>query len=137
MEYQCPHFHSGSGLQTCESGPGGCSDKCRFGGNCLWCNVPFVDDEIFFGPTAKYVDETISLIPDFIANCGMARVFAYLMQPSASVTDEAIFEDVSNTIEKALLNIATHYSGHTSIAQRSLHQVLEKLMQENEQLSLL
>jgi glutamate dehydrogenase/leucine dehydrogenase len=100
-------------------------------------NVPFVDDEIFFGPTAKYVDETISLIPDFIANCGMARVFAYLMQPSASVTDEAIFEDVSNTIEKALLNIATHYSGHTSIAQRSLHQVLEKLMQENEQLSLL
>jgi glutamate dehydrogenase/leucine dehydrogenase len=39
-------------------------------------NVPFVDDQVFFGPTAKYTDERISLLPDFIANCGMARVFA-------------------------------------------------------------
>jgi glutamate dehydrogenase/leucine dehydrogenase len=100
-------------------------------------NVPFVDDGIFFGPTAKYVDDTISLIPDFIANCGMARVFAYLMQPAASVTDEAIFEDVSSTIEKALANVAGHYSGHTHIAQRALHQILEKLTMKKEQLSLL
>ncbi len=100
-------------------------------------NVPFVDDEIFFGPTARYVDDTISLIPDFIANCGMARVFAYLMQSSASVTDEAIFQDVSDTIKKALATIASRHSGHTHIAQRALHQVLEKLMVTEEQLSLL
>lgn len=43
-------------------------------------NVPFADPEIFFGPIAEYTDNKVALIPDFIANCGMARVFAYLMQ---------------------------------------------------------
>ncbi len=100
-------------------------------------NVPFVDDGIFFGETARYVDETISLIPDFIANCGMARVFAYLMQETAVVTDEAIFEDVSATIKKALLKIAAEEQGSARIASRSLHQVLEKLTAPKEQLSLL
>ena len=42
-------------------------------------NVPFADPEIFFGSIAGYADEKLALIPDFIANCGMARVFAYLI----------------------------------------------------------
>ena len=42
-------------------------------------NVPFADPEIFYGEIAESVDERIAVIPDFIANCGMARVFAYLM----------------------------------------------------------
>jgi glutamate dehydrogenase/leucine dehydrogenase len=37
-------------------------------------NVPFADKEIFFGPIMEDVDSRISLIPDFISNCGMARV---------------------------------------------------------------
>jgi glutamate dehydrogenase/leucine dehydrogenase len=65
-------------------------------------NVPFVDDEVFFGPTAKYADEHTGIIPDFIANCGMARVFAYLMQREAVMTDQAIFSDTSATIRRAL-----------------------------------
>jgi glutamate dehydrogenase/leucine dehydrogenase len=68
-------------------------------------NVPFVDDNIFFGPTASYVDSKISIIPDFIANCGMARVFAYLMQQDVPMTDKDIFEDVSTTIKKAILKL--------------------------------
>ena len=43
-------------------------------------NVPFADNEIFFGPISEFTDQNISLLPDFISNCGMARVFAYLMQ---------------------------------------------------------
>ena len=39
-------------------------------------NVPFGDPEIFFGPTGEFADNNISVVPDFIANCGMARVFA-------------------------------------------------------------
>ena len=35
----------------------------------------------------------------------MARVFGYLMQEDAVVEDEAIFEDVSNTICNALRDI--------------------------------
>lgn len=41
-------------------------------------NVPFADKEIFFGPIMEFTDKRVSLIPDFISNCGMARVFAYL-----------------------------------------------------------
>jgi glutamate dehydrogenase/leucine dehydrogenase len=65
-------------------------------------NVPFADKEIFYGPIAEYADDRVSVIPDFIANCGMARVFAYCMQEGAALTDQGIFEDVSNTIAKAL-----------------------------------
>jgi glutamate dehydrogenase (NAD(P)+) len=65
-------------------------------------NVPFADKEIFYGPIAEYADDRVSVIPDFIANCGMARVFAYCMQEGAALTDQGIFQDVSNTIAKAL-----------------------------------
>jgi len=68
-------------------------------------NVPFADHDIFYGPTAQYADENLSIIPDFIANSGMARVFAYLMQEDVVMTDEAIFKDVSDTIRQALLNL--------------------------------
>jgi glutamate dehydrogenase/leucine dehydrogenase len=66
-------------------------------------NVPFADPEIFFGPIANYADEHLSLIPDFISNCGMARVFAYLMSNDLKeITDDGIFQDTSNTIKVAL-----------------------------------
>lgn len=65
-------------------------------------NVPFADPEIFFGTTGLWADEQVSVIPDFIANCGMARVFAYLMTDEAELTDDGIFKDVSGTILKAL-----------------------------------
>jgi glutamate dehydrogenase/leucine dehydrogenase len=65
-------------------------------------NVPFADKEIFFGSISEFTDERLSVIPDFIANCGMARVFAYLMKADVNMTDTAIFEDTSNTIMNAL-----------------------------------
>ena len=61
-------------------------------------NVPFADKEIFFGPISGYADSKVSVIPDFIANCGMARVFAYLMEASGELTDHAIFSDTSRII---------------------------------------
>lgn len=91
-------------------------------------NVPFTDDEVFFGPTAKYTDTKISLVPDFIANCGMARVFAYLMQPGVDVTDRGIFSDVSNTILKALQTVNAENKGTTNIATTALGMALDKLL---------
>jgi glutamate dehydrogenase/leucine dehydrogenase len=91
-------------------------------------NVPFVDDEVFFGPTARFADQQISLIPDFIANCGMARVFAYLMQPEAQMTDEAIFGDVSATIEKALREIYQFHPDTHGISAAALEMALTKLI---------
>lgn len=65
-------------------------------------NVPFADKEIFYGPIMEHTDHAISLIPDFISNCGMARVFAYFMEQRVQMTDEAIFYDTSDTIRRAL-----------------------------------
>jgi glutamate dehydrogenase/leucine dehydrogenase len=91
-------------------------------------NVPFVDDQVFFGPTAKEVDAKISLIPDFIANCGMARVFAYLMQPHVKVTDSAIFDDVSNTIRKGLQDVQAANPDSKNLSTTALTIALEKLV---------
>jgi glutamate dehydrogenase/leucine dehydrogenase len=91
-------------------------------------NVPFIDDEVFFGPTAKYTDQKISVIPDFIANCGMARVFAYLMQPHALLTDERIFTDVSQTIRRALQEVMKINASPTQISTTALTAALGKLM---------
>ncbi|WP_226389593.1 Glu/Leu/Phe/Val dehydrogenase dimerization domain-containing protein [Penaeicola halotolerans] len=91
-------------------------------------NVPFADPEIFFGPTGVFADERIAIIPDFIANCGMARVFAYLMQDHAELTDDAIFRDVSNTIKKALKKTHGVNPKTTKIAQSSFEIALKQLV---------
>lgn len=95
-------------------------------------NVPFIDDEVFFGLTAKYTDQKISVIPDFIANCGMARVFAYLMQPNALLTDERIFTDVSQTIRRALQEVMKINESPTQISTTALTVALGKLMRVSE-----
>ena len=75
-------------------------------------NVPFADPEIFFGRIADKADNNLTVIPDFISNCGMARVFAYLMSNDLhSLTDQNIFNDTSNTIKKG----TSRYTCKTSI----------------------
>jgi hypothetical protein len=43
------------------------------------------------------VDHKVSLIPDFISNCGMAGVC--LLHGKVQMTDEAIFQDTSEIIK--------------------------------------
>lgn len=92
-------------------------------------NVPFADPEIFFGPIADYADNHISVIPDFISNCGMARVFAYLMSNDLdTLTDEGIFEDTSETIRIALQNTNTKNKAKTGIAKAAFEIALNQLI---------
>jgi glutamate dehydrogenase/leucine dehydrogenase len=91
-------------------------------------NVPFADPEIFFGSTGLDADEKISIIPDFIANCGMARVFAYFMESEAVIEDAAIFNDISNTIRKALEKTKKVNPAKTKIAQASFEIALKQLV---------
>lgn len=91
-------------------------------------NVPFEDKEIFFGPIAEIVDSKISLIPDFISNCGMARVFAYLMGEDAVITDEAIFSDVSEIIRKAIEDTFTKNNSTTHFAKTAFEIALKQLV---------
>lgn len=91
-------------------------------------NVPFADSEIFFGPIGVWADEKIAVIPDFVANCGMARVFAYLMSDDAEVTDKAIFSDVSNTIKEAMKKAYLKNPEKTKLAQTSFEIALTQLV---------
>ncbi len=91
-------------------------------------NVPFADPEIFFGPIGVWTDLRVSVIPDFIANCGMARVFAYLMSDNVEVTDKAIFSDVSRTIEKALKDIHSSNPQKVKLAESSFSIALAQLV---------
>lgn len=91
-------------------------------------NVPFADPEIFFGPIGLFVDNNVSLIPDFIANCGMARVFAYLMQPKSELSDQAIFQDTSNVIRHALVKVRDLSDSKSGIAQKAFEIALKQLV---------
>ena len=92
-------------------------------------NVPFADPEIFFGPIADYTDEKISVIPDFISNCGMARVFAYLMGNDLDkMEDEAIFKDTSDTIKNALQKTFETKNKKTSISKTAFDIALNQLV---------
>src|SRR5690554_4180084 len=91
-------------------------------------NVPFADKEIFFGPIMEYVDATISLIPDFISNCGMARVFAYFMESRVPMNDTKVFEDTSSTIRKALENVREINQAKTNISAAAFENALKQLV---------
>jgi len=92
-------------------------------------NVPFADKEIFFGPIADYADNHLSVIPDFISNCGMARVFAYLMSNDLKeLTDKGIFEDTSNIIKDALEKAHAANAAKTGIAKAAFEIALNQLV---------
>ena len=92
-------------------------------------NVPFADSEIFFGAIAEKADSSLSLIPDFIANCGMARVFAYLMSNDLpKLEDELIFEDTSTTIKNALKATFEVNPAKTGIAKTAFEIALKQLV---------
>ncbi len=91
-------------------------------------NVPFADKEIFFGPIMEYTDEKVSLIPDFISNCGMARVFALFMEGRVAMEDELIFNDTSDVIRKAILNIFKQNHTKTNISKTAFEIALKQLL---------
>lgn len=92
-------------------------------------NVPFADPEIFFGPIADYADNNISVIPDFISNCGMARVFAYLMSNDLGVLDDqSIFLDTSETIKNALIKSHAKNNSKYHIAKTAFEIALGQLV---------
>jgi glutamate dehydrogenase/leucine dehydrogenase len=91
-------------------------------------NVPFADPEIFFGATGLYADQKFSVIPDFIANCGMARVFAFFMESEVKMEDAAIFSDIAQTIRAALEKTHSVNKQKTGIAQASFETALRQLV---------
>jgi len=90
-------------------------------------NVPFADREIFYGPIMEHIDNQVALIPDFISNCGMARVFAYFMEARVAMNDDEIFDDASQTIRKALEKVHAKQPQPAHISASAYEIALEQL----------
>ena len=93
-------------------------------------NVPFADTEIFFGPIMEYTDKQVSLLPDFISNCGIARLFAYLMESKIELPmrDREIFQDTSVTIRRALERVHHLHPYKTNICRTAFEIALQELI---------
>lgn len=93
-------------------------------------NVPFADKEIFFGPIMEYTDQKVSLLPDFISNCGIARLFAYLMETKVDLPmkDSEIFGDTSMTIKEALEKAHHLHPYKTDICKTAFEIALQELI---------
>lgn len=85
----------------------------------IYCdaNVSFADTVISFGPIMEHTDTTVSFITDFITNRGMERVFAYSMEYSVEMTDDAIFKDTSQTIRNPIENTFQNNSSKQNISK--------------------
>ena len=91
-------------------------------------NVPFADKEIFFGSIMEHVDDHVAVIPDFISNCGMARVFAYLMQRNVEMSDDAIFTDASQVIFNAMKAVHDESAGRRQLSKTAFEIALKQLV---------
>jgi glutamate dehydrogenase/leucine dehydrogenase len=67
----------------------------------------------------READRRFSIIPDFIANCGMARVFAYLMNEGLPMDSASIFADIDKTIQTAMEKLFDDYGDDFGILSRA------------------
>lgn len=91
-------------------------------------NVPFADQEIFYGSISEHADQNCAVIPDFISNCGMARVFGYLMSTQDELSDTRIFNDVSETIKSALEDTHSRNADMKLLTSAAYEIALDQLM---------
>jgi len=67
------------------------------------------------------------MIPDFIANCGMARVFSYLMNPNCVINEKMILNDIRNCVALALNEIISKDNSLRLLATRCVENALNKI----------
>lgn len=91
-------------------------------------NVPFADLEIFMGEISMYADANIAVVPDFIANCGMARTFGFLMSEKGEVDDVAILKDTSELIGNQMRRLHQFNPRTTGLSRKALEMSLTDLV---------
>jgi glutamate dehydrogenase/leucine dehydrogenase len=70
-------------------------------------NQPFREAKIGSTTVAQYADANFAVLPDIVANCGMARTFSYLMETNAQPVAEPIFSAVDATITDTIDAVLT------------------------------
>ena len=87
-------------------------------------NNPFTDNN-----TLEWADTHFGLLPDFVANSGMARVFSYLMQIDSRVTASAILSDISSSVKGAVDQIFQIGNSEKDLTKRAFEIALKKIKQ--------
>jgi len=83
-------------------------------------NTPFADRERGVSTIQQAADGRFAVIPDFIANCGMARLFAYLMREEAPIEEGPMKADVRQTVREALQPLLNGDAQGTGLLERAL-----------------
>ncbi|MEM6406200.1 MAG: Glu/Leu/Phe/Val dehydrogenase dimerization domain-containing protein [Pseudomonadota bacterium] len=82
-------------------------------------NNPFADMTFDATAVQQKADQTLTVVPDFISNCGMARVLAYLMQQGARLEADAILQDLDQTVQQAMQNLLSGYDHPTGLLNQA------------------
>lgn len=70
--------------------------------------------------TQRRADSDFSVIPDFIANCGTARMFAYLMKDlHPQINYSLMCEDVAQTVRRAMGELLDGFHNNTGLLNRA------------------
>lgn len=74
-------------------------------------NQPFREAQLGATRVQRAADRRFAVVPDVVANCGMARAFSYLMVDGADPRPEPVFRAVDETIHGALAEILARTGG--------------------------
>jgi glutamate dehydrogenase/leucine dehydrogenase len=90
-------------------------------------NQPFAERMIGSSLVAREADSRFTIIPDIVANCGMARTFSYLMEEGSRPDARSILTAVDRTIHDAIDEIVDRAPGRTRLLAASLELVLDRV----------
>jgi glutamate dehydrogenase/leucine dehydrogenase len=77
-------------------------------------NQPFREERLGATRVQRIADEHFTIVPDIVANCGMARAFSYLMGEAETTAPAAVFQAVDRTIATALGDIVQLNDGRST-----------------------
>jgi glutamate dehydrogenase/leucine dehydrogenase len=66
----------------------------------------------------READQAMAIIPDFVANCGMARTFNYLMMEGASLKPKDILADAEQLITKRVKQLVKGHDAEVGLLDR-------------------
>lgn len=90
-------------------------------------NHPFREYRLGSTRVAQLADRRFAILPDILANCGMARTFSYLMGDDARTDAPSIFAAVDRTIDDALDEVVDRSRGKaTGLLAATLGLVLDR-----------
>ncbi|CAN5785713.1 Glu/Leu/Phe/Val dehydrogenase family protein [soil metagenome] len=91
-------------------------------------NQPFAEAKLGATRVQRLADSRFSIIPDVVANCGMARAFSYLMQSPISSGPADLFQAVDDTITTAVREIDARNQGRpTGLLAATLGYALDQI----------